>query len=42
MWSSKNPLTLFGADATKQSAEEVRRFFRLVASLVFQLHGLPL
>ena len=32
MWSSKNPMTLFGADATKQSAEEVRRFFRLVAS----------
>jgi hypothetical protein len=32
MWSSKNPVTLFGADATKQGAEEVRRFFHLVAS----------
>lgn len=32
MWSSKNPVTLFGADATKQGAEEVRQFFHLVAS----------
>ena len=32
MWSSKNPVTLFGADATKQGAEEVRRFFHSVAS----------
>jgi hypothetical protein len=42
MWSSKNPVTLLGADATKQGAEEVRRFFEVVASLVFQLHRLPL
>ena len=32
MWSSKNPVTLFGADATKQGAQEVRRFFPLLAS----------
>jgi ketosteroid isomerase-like protein len=32
MWSSKNPVTLLGADATKQGAEEVRRFFEVVAS----------
>jgi ketosteroid isomerase-like protein len=32
MWSSKNPVTLLGADATKQGAEEVRRFFQVVAS----------
>jgi ketosteroid isomerase-like protein len=32
MWSSKNPVALFGADATKQGADEVRRFFHLVAS----------
>ena len=32
MWSSKNSVTLFGADATKHGAEEVRRFFHLVAS----------
>ena len=28
----QNPVTLFGADATKQGAEEVRQFFHLVAS----------
>jgi len=32
MWSSKDPVTLLGADATMQGAEEVRPFFDLLAS----------
>ncbi len=32
MWSSRDPVTLFGAATSKSGAGEVRRFFRFLAS----------
>lgn len=34
MWSSQEPVTLFGVDATKQGADEVRRAFEWQASWI--------
>jgi ketosteroid isomerase-like protein len=33
MWSTQDPVTLFGVDATKRGADEVRRAFPWLASL---------
>jgi ketosteroid isomerase-like protein len=32
MWSTQDPVTLFGAAASKSGADEVRQFFRFLAS----------
>jgi ketosteroid isomerase-like protein len=32
MWSARDPVTLFGAATSKRGAEEVREFFRVLAS----------
>jgi hypothetical protein len=34
MWSTQEPVTLFGVDATKQGADEVRRTFHWQASWI--------